>query len=282
MTERSGQNGGGAPRSRAGGACEAPPHEDGNRVADPFLSWRRMPFIPAAELRGITDNKIASEPFVCVPDAENRLNKWRSEHPLHRLKDPKILPKSLKIEKKRGRPKKGEPLEIRYFIEAEVELDNDLVLRKRQKLGRFVLASNKMDLDGETILANYKGQQKVEHGFRFLKDKCFHVAEIYLKKEERIESLSMIMVLTLLIYAFGEWILRKKLRETGTTVSNQLKKPTQKPTMRWVFQIFMGVTHTVLIEGGSVVITIVHLTQEQVTILKLLGPECEKYYGLQG
>jgi len=76
-----------------------------------------------------------------------------------------------------------------------------------------------------------------------LKDKSFHVAEIFLKKEERIESLSMIMVLTLLVYAFGEWFLRKKLNETGTMVPNQLKKPTQNPTMRWVFQIFMGVVN---------------------------------------
>ena len=227
-------------------------------------------------------NKISSVPFACIPDAENRLNKWRSEHPLHRLKNEMIRAKSAKIEKKRGRPRKGEPLETRYFIEAEVEIDNDSVLRKCRKFGRFVLVSNKMDLDGETILANYKGQQKVEHGFRFLKDKCFHVAEIYLKKEERIESLAMIMVLALLIYAFGEWLLRKKLSETGMNVPNQLKKPTQKPTMRWVFQIFMGVTHTVLIEDGKVVKTIVHLNQEQKTILKLLGPACEKYYGLQG
>lgn len=226
-------------------------------------------------------NKIASEPFFCIPDAENRLSEWRSKHPLHRLKDVMMHPKSVKIEKKRGRPKKGEPLETRYFIEAEVELDTESVSRKRQKLGRFVLATNKLDLDAETILASYKGQQKVEHGFRFLKDKSFHVAEIYLKKEERIESLAMVMVLTLLIYAFGEWLLRKKLSETGRSIPNQLKKPTQKPTMRWVFQIFMGVTYTVLIEGGSVVKTIVHLTQEQVTILKLLGPECGKYYGLQ-
>jgi transposase len=55
-----------------------------------------------------------------------------------------------------------------------------------------------------------------------------------------------------------------------------------QPTMRRVFQIFMGVTHTVLIEDGRVVKTIVHLIQEQVTILKLLGPEFEKCYGLQG
>lgn len=224
---------------------------------------------------------IAVEPFACIPDAENRLNKWISEHPFHRLKEPKILPRSEKAEKKRGRPKKGEPLKVSYFIEAEVELDDDSISRKRQKLGRFVLASNKIDLDAETILSNYKGQQKVEHGFRFLKDKSFHVAEIFLKKEERIESLSMIMVLTLLVYAFGEWFLRKKLNETGMTVSNQLKKPTQNPTMRWVFQIFMGVTYSILIDDGRAVKTIVHLSQEQTTILRLLGPECGKYYGLQ-
>ena len=69
-----------------------------------------------------------------------------------------------------------------------------------------------MDLDEETTLSNYKGQQNVKHGFHFLKDKSFHVAEIFLKKEERIQSLSMIMVLNLLIYAFGEWFLRKKAK----------------------------------------------------------------------
>jgi len=52
--------------------------------------------------------------------------------------------------------------------------------------------------------------------------KCFHVSEVYLKKEERIESLSMIMVLSLLIYSFAEWRLREKLRETGQSIPNQL------------------------------------------------------------
>ena len=47
------QTSGGAPRSRAGGACEAPPHKDGNILADQFLSWI-MHFIPTAELWGIT------------------------------------------------------------------------------------------------------------------------------------------------------------------------------------------------------------------------------------
>ena len=130
------------------------------------------------------------------------------------------------------------------------------------------------------MLNYYKGQQVVEHGFRFLKDKCFHVSEVYLKKEERIESLSMIMVLSLLIYSFAEWRLREKPRETGQTIPNQLNKPTQRPTMRWVFEIFMGVIQAAIIQDGKVIKVSVNLNSTQIKILALLGKECENYYGV--
>lgn len=120
----------------------------------------------------------------------------------------------------------------------------------------------------------------MERGFRFLKDKCFHVSEVYLKKEERIESLCMIMVLSLLIYSFAEWRLREELDKTGQTIPNQLKKPTRKPTMRWVFEIFMGVTQSIAIAGGKIVKVVVKLNGTQTTILRLLGRECENYYGM--
>jgi len=84
---------------------------------------------------------------------------------------------------------------------------------ERKRLGRFVLASNDIYLEPEVMLNYYKGQQTVERGFRFLKDKCFHVSEVFLKKEERIETLCMIMVLSLLIYSFAEWRLRERLKE---------------------------------------------------------------------
>jgi transposase len=130
------------------------------------------------------------------------------------------------------------------------------------------------------MLNYYKGQQTVERGFRFLKDKSFHVSEVYLKKEERIESLSMIMVLSLLIYSFAEWRLRERLKETGQTVPNQLNKPTQRPTMRWIFETFMGVIQSVVLDRGKIIKVIVHLSASQTTILRLLGRECENYYGL--
>ena len=103
--------------------------------------------------------------------------------------------------KKQGRPRNDEELREVYLIDANIELDYEKVSKIKSKLGRFILATNDVNLDPDTILSYYKGQQSVERGFRFLKDKCFRVAEVYLKKEERIEALAMIMVLTLMIYS---------------------------------------------------------------------------------
>ncbi len=62
-----------------------------------------------------------------------------------------------------------------------------------------LMASNDRTINGELILRYYKGQNAVEKGFRFLKDKSLRVAEEHLKKEERIEALSMIIIYSLLI-----------------------------------------------------------------------------------
>ena len=128
------------------------------------------------------------------------------------------------------------------------------------------------------MLNYYKGQQTVECGFRFLKDKCFHVSEVFFKKEERIEALCMIMVLSLLIYSFAEWRLRERLKETGLTVPDQLNKPTQ---MRWVFEMFIGVILSVVVDRGRIIKIIVNLSALQTTILRLMGKDCENYYGLK-
>jgi len=154
-----------------------------------------------------------------------------------------------------------------------------MVLEKR--LGRFILATNDLNLDPDTILSYYKGQQAVERGFRFLKDKSFRVAEVYLKKEERIEALAMIMVLTLMIYSIAEWLIRKRMRETGDTVPNQLKKQTQKPTFNWTAFLFMGVADATIWINGKKILKIANLNDMLIKIIRLLGQDCEKYYALQ-
>jgi len=132
------------------------------------------------------------------------------------------------------------------LIDAEIKFDAERIARAKSKLGRFILATNDLNLDSNTILSHYRGQQTVERGFRFLKDKSFRVAEVYLKKLQRIESLATIMVLTLMIYSLAEWRIRKRLREMGETIPNQLKKPTQRPTFKWIVFLFMGITEATI------------------------------------
>lgn len=197
--------------------------------------------------------KLKSRKFVCVSNAENEVKVWACAHPHHRLNNMQNSPIMEKVEKKRGRPKKDEPTIMRFKIECEIELNEDISAEERKRLGRFILASNKTDPEPEVMLNYYKGQQTVERGSRFLKDKSFHVYEVYLKKEERIEAFCMIIVLCLLIYSFAEWWLREELKEIGHPVPNQFNKPTQRPTMRWVFEIFTRMIQSVVTDIGKII-----------------------------
>jgi len=91
----------------------------------------------------------------------------------------------------------------------------------------FVLATNDPELSVDTILTYYKEQGKVEGLFRFLKDKSFRVAEIFLKNNSRIKALAMIMVLCLFIYSMTEFRLRRELARSGN--GYQPNKKTDKP-----------------------------------------------------
>ena len=216
--------------------------------------------------------------FACEADARKAADRWISENPHFTLTGLSICEISKRIDSKRGRPKKDEQLEKGYLIEGEVQRNEATIANERSRLGRFVLASNDKTLEGELMLQYYKGQNAVEKGFRFLKDKSFRVAEVYLKKEERIEALSMIMVLSLLIYSIAEWMIRKRLKESGETVLNQLGKPTQCPTLKWIFQKFRNINEAIIELKGSVHREVINLNEEQIKIIKLFGLGCEKCY----
>ena len=54
-------------------------------------------------------------------------------------------------------------------------------------------------LSDEALMAAYKDQQKVERGFRFLKDPLFMAATRSLKSPQRILALMMVMTLCRLV-----------------------------------------------------------------------------------
>lgn len=145
------------------------------------------------------------------------------------------------------------------------------------KAGRFILATNILDeneLSDEQVLEEYKAQQSNERGFRFLKDPLFFTSSVFVKTPERVEAIAMIMGLCLLVYNLAQRKLRQELAKCDDGIRNQVKKITNKPTMRCVFQMFQAV-HLVIINGQK---QMNNLTEEREKIVRYLGRSCGKYY----
>ncbi len=166
-----------------------------------------------------------------------------------------------------------------YKVKANFERDETKIECEKNKKGKFIIASNDVKIDSNEALKEYKGQQSVERGFRFLKDPLFFASSVFLKKPERIVSLGMIMVLSLLVFSVAQFKLRKALKEQKESIPNQLGKPTMKPTMRRVFQMFDGITVLIVLENQvEKIVGILNLTEIQKKILALMGEDYKKMY----
>jgi transposase len=180
--------------------------------------------------------------FHCEQDAHKAFKELKKGYKLHKI-EAQLMP----ISKNpiRGRPKKGiEKVIVGYKIDTTFARNEEEIVKLLNKKGRFILATNDLDAEGykdEQILEEYKEQQKVEGGFRFLKDPWFMVDSIFLKLPSRIEALMMIMTLCLLVYNVGQYKLRESLKGQNTTLPNQLGKEVTNPTLKWIFQIMEGI-----------------------------------------
>ena len=124
------------------------------------------------------------------------------------------------------------------------------------------------------MLDEYKAQQSCERGFRFIKDPLFLADSVLVKTPKRIETMVFLMGICLLVYSLGQRMLRRELQKRGEKVKNQLGKATDKPTLRWIFQVLQGI-HLVRIHGQS---HLSNLTEEILDILQYFSIYCQNYY----
>jgi len=86
-------------------------------------------------------------------------------------------------------------------------------------------------LDSYVLPLLFKGADVLQLP-RFIKDGRFHVSEVYLENENRNAALVMIMVLCLVVYSITEYQFRNTLATKNTTIRDQYKKPTKKPSAK--------------------------------------------------
>ena len=186
----------------------------------------------------------------------------------------------------RGRPKKGAtPVIQGYQIQGIIEQDDNKVELIKRRKGRFILATNELDcakLAEQDFLAEYKKQYKTEQSFAFIKGNAFEVSSIFLKKPSRIQALMVVMTLCLMVYSFAQYHLRKALVEAEESIPDQLKKPTQKPSMSWVFRLFQGIQLWLIPTTEGINELVVNLSALTRRIIGYFGPVAESIYASSG
>ena len=223
---------------------------------------------------------LSKQEFACQSDAESA---WKQA-----MKGkPSFLTASSTYQEEghyqqKGRPKKeGVPDSRVWHVMSTLTVDRSEVEAQIKKQASFIVATNVLDeqkLSHEQVYLTYKEQGGVERGFRFLKDPLFLASSVFLKKPERVMALSFIMVLCLLVYRLAEHLLRRQLASTSQTVPNQINKPTDRPTMRWIFQCFEGIDLLHIRVGLREHLQVLGLQPLHQKILRLLGPAYSQFY----
>lgn len=223
--------------------------------------------------------KLQRQSFHCSEDAQKTLDKFAQPWSFHSVTGTVY---STERYEQPGRPTPESVKIVEWHIQANFQQDAAKIEQQHKSLGKHIIATNELDRDqlpAEELLTVYKDQNRsVERGFRFLKDPLFFASRFFLKKPSRIMGLLMVMGLSLLVYALAEHHLRNQLAATGQSIPDQKGKPTQRPTMRRVFQMFEGI-HILLIHIGRVrKRMILNVREVHLQIARLLGDPILKFY----
>lgn len=224
---------------------------------------------------------LSRQEFACEADAETAVQRFRKQLKLTTLTVYQLISEARY--QRRGCPRPDQAADCTIVrIEGAIASNVSVYQERLQRKSCFILATNETDTSrftAEELLGTYKDQQKVERGFRFLKDPQFLASTLFLKSVPRIMSLAAIMTLCLLVYAALEYRIRTALAEASETFPNQSGRTIANPTARWVFQYFMGIHILTIHETQTVLL---NMDESHRKLLKLLGRFYVKYYSDSG
>jgi transposase len=193
-------------------------------------------------------DELSRKKFFCLPDAQATAKDFKpgdyhhvsfvfEEHPVYG----------------RGRPCKNETRAVKnmgYKVVVNVNENKEAIEKLQEKAGCFVLLTNvpTEKKNALEILRTYKEQDGIEKNFGFLKDPLV-VNDLFLKTPSRIESLGLVLVLSLLLWRLMERAMRRKIKEDNSTLTGWNNGKTAKPTSFMMVSKFISVV--VAIKNGE-------------------------------
>jgi transposase len=182
---------------------------------------------------------------------------------------------------RKGRPTPTTPIKsLDWHIQAQVGPEQKGMEERKPQGACCVIGSHMKakQLSDPEVSAASKAQAQAEGGLRFLTAPMFFVASLFVKKPSRIQGLLMVMTLALLVYAVVQRRLRQQWTRQNERLPNQINQPTERPTVRWVFQLLEGMHRVRVTVQGQVHDLIEGLNDVQIKILRLFGEAVCRLY----
>lgn len=190
--------------------------------------------------------KLHAETFACEQDARSAAERFVREHALPGLSlTATVHTESVPVPRRRGRPRAEEvrATTTAHRLAFTVDEDRPAQDAARERQGLFVLVTSRaIDANhpATKVFADYQSQDEVEAGFRWIKGPG-QVAPLLLHTPARIEALSFLFTVTLLLYRLLQREIRRALAPTQATVPGPNRVPTQRPTTAALMRRFADV-----------------------------------------
>lgn len=170
----------------------------------------------------------------------------------------------------RGKPDRVE-VEPEYHLQVR---PNEAAIQQRQReMGWQVYAINQVELPLEGVVRAYRGQYHIEGDWSRLKGRPLSLEPMYLKDEERMQGLVLLLMVAVRLLTLLQWQVRENLREAGEKLKGiypvQAGRQTNRPSAERLLEAFKGISLSVIEAAGKVSVHITPLTALQEKLLAL-------------
>lgn len=152
--------------------------------------------------------------FACYEDADNEYFRFTQQKEMRLFTSIASITETVHEKWPPGRRTSATKPKItsKFIVEISIDINPEAYTQYIQNESSFVLISNVLDKDPAELLKIYKGQHVVETSFRHLKSPQL-ASVIYLKNPKRIEALTMLLNLSLIIRAIVQYRMRDGLQK---------------------------------------------------------------------
>jgi len=217
--------------------------------------------------------------FACEEDANKEILRLLKKD-LKKVKYHNVSMQILVTEKKKkGRQSKDtSKVEhiMEHFLQIEINEDEEKIQKNFEQACTFILCSNNLTLKAEDLLREYKTQIGVEKKFQQLKSPHF-VNSLYLDTPERIEALTYLILISMMILSVAENVVRREMKAEGAIITGPGGIKMKQPSLVAILGVFntgLGVK-VITFEGKKYRSLARPISESQKKLLKYLGiSEC--------